>query len=364
MTMAEDSIKQTLACPRIGKRCEDLGEFDSPVLLFGGVYSNLEALEAVLTLAKDQLQIPPERVIHTGDVVAYCANPVQATDLLISSGFHCLMGNCEESIAMGSQDCGCGFPEDSACAEYSVNWYAHVMKEFRGHDRLAKWMQGLARRIEFSMCGRRFAVVHGSPAHISKFVWPSTPTEELLEDFALLPEDCDGVISGHSGIPFARLLPMRNDSRSVHREKLWLNAGVIGMPANDGTSRAWYAVLSPQNGDIEVAIRPLSFDADKAAAAIHATGNLNRGYADALTSGVWPSHDILPLEEQMATGVALSESTLLWRADKKRRQAAPIESSALSSPSMVVVALGLATAALVLVSSSMIRRNGLKKGLW
>merc|ERR1719440_1521467 len=103
-------------------------------------------------------------------------------------------------------------------------------------------MGQLPRRIEFSVCGRRLAVVHGSPANIAKFLWPSTPDEELREDFALLPEKIDGIVSGHSGIPFARLLPSHNSNTC---EKLWLNAGVIGMPANDGTSRGWYALLTP-----------------------------------------------------------------------------------------------------------------------
>merc|ERR1719313_2551883 len=101
------------------------------------------------------------------------------------------MGNCEESISQGSSDCGCGFPEDSACNEYSINWHAHVMKELNGHDHLREWMGRLPRRIEFSVCGRRLAVVHGSAEHISKFLWPSTVDEDLRHDMSLLPENID-----------------------------------------------------------------------------------------------------------------------------------------------------------------------------
>ena len=48
--------------------------------------------------------------------------------------------------------------------------------------------------------------------------------------------DCDGVVCGHSGIPFCRLLEGDKRGRGA---RLWLNAGVIGMPANDGTARSW-----------------------------------------------------------------------------------------------------------------------------
>ncbi len=42
------------------------------------------------------------------------------------------------------------------------------------------------------------------------------------------------------------------------------------MPANDGTSRGWFAILTPRGQDIEVSIRALHFDAKEAAAAIYA----------------------------------------------------------------------------------------------
>lgn len=179
------------------------------------------------------------------------------------------------------------------------------MKELKDDKScLKQWMAGLPRRIAFSYAGRRFAVVHGSPAFISKFLWPSTDVETLEEDWKHLPEGFDGVVSGHSGMTFAKFLS---------GDRFWLNAGVIGMPANDSTSRGWYCIMTHTGGDIEVSIRSLDFDAKSAADAIYAQPALNRGYADALVGGIWPSHDILPLEEQMATGVPLSEQTVVWR---------------------------------------------------
>jgi len=290
---------------------KDLGVMEGRVLVFGGAYSNLQALEAMLKLAKDELQISVENTIHTGDVVAYCAQPRETTECLQSSGVHCLMGNCEESVGVGKNDCGCGFPEDSACNTYSINWYEHVTKELQGRSDLATWMNELPRRMEFTLDGRRFTVVHGSPRNISEFIWPSTPDSEHQACFEVLPDNIDCIINGHSGLPYARLIPCGL------RQKAWLNAGVIGLPANDGTSRGWYALLTPTgHGGIEISIHPLEYDVRAAADAIYATPQLVRGYADSLLSGVWPSHDILPLEEQMSTGVPLQGSTLLWPGHK------------------------------------------------
>lgn len=88
------------------------------------------------------------------------------------------------------------------------------------------------------------------------------------------------------------------------------------MPANDGTTRVWYSVLIPRGADLEVKICSLEFDAKSAAEAVYAETRLNVGYGDALRTGIWPSHDILPLEEQIATDMPLKEQTLLWQKDR------------------------------------------------
>ena len=79
-----------------------------PLLLFGGPYSNLEATRAVLAEA-ERRQIPPERIVCTGDVVAYAADAKATVDLVRESGIRVVMGNCEEALSVGAADCGCGF---------------------------------------------------------------------------------------------------------------------------------------------------------------------------------------------------------------------------------------------------------------
>ena len=86
---------------------EGVVRMDGPVLVFGGPYSNLEATEAMLAEAR-RLAIPPARILCTGDIVAYGADALATVAAVRASGIHAIMGNCEESLAANSENCGCG----------------------------------------------------------------------------------------------------------------------------------------------------------------------------------------------------------------------------------------------------------------
>ncbi len=150
----------------------DLGEIDGPLLAFGGPYGNLEATRAVLDEAARR-GIPAHRVICTGDVVAYGADPQATVDLIRESGIPVLMGNMEESLAVGADDCGCGFDEGSACDLLALEWFAYADRQVDAEARA--WMGALPRRITFSLGGRNFAVVHGGASAINRFVFASSP---------------------------------------------------------------------------------------------------------------------------------------------------------------------------------------------
>ncbi len=277
-------------------RLHDLGALDGPVLVFGGPYGNLEATEALLGQAR-ALGIPPERMICTGDAVAYCAEPGATVAALRAAGCPVVMGNVEESLAAGSDDCGCGFAEGSACDALAAEWYAFAQARIDADAR--RWMAGLPRAIRFEMGGRRLVAVHGTPSRINRYLFPSEPDRAIAAEIAAT--GCDGVVAGHSGIPFTRLVGGR----------LWHNAGAIGLPANDGTPRVWYGVLRPQAEGIAVALHALAYDHGRAAATMRERG-LGGGYAAALESGLWPSRDVLPAAERARSGVALDPGPLFW----------------------------------------------------
>jgi predicted phosphodiesterase len=280
----------------------DLGEIEGVILCFGGPYSNLQATKAALAEAR-RLGVPPERTICTGDVVAYGADPKATVDLVRAAGIRVVMGNCEESIAFGNDDCGCGFAPGSQCAEWSRAWYAFASGALDQHTK--RWMAGLPRQIRFALGGRRFAVIHGSDQNISDYVFASTPAAAKVACLDRLARSgpVDGVIAGHAGLPFTQLVGWR----------LWHNPGVVGMPANDGTPRAWISVLTPARDGMRIDLCPLDYDHRGAASALNAV-NPGLPYARTLEDGLWPNMDVLPAAERRLRGQALAAETLIWPA--------------------------------------------------
>jgi len=212
------------------------------LLVFGGPYGNLEATMAVFDEARRRA-IPAQNVLCTGDLAAYCADPQPVIDLIRVSGIRTVMGNCEEA---------------------------------------------LPRRIDVEIGRRRLAVVHGGVTSINRFVFASG---DQAIDEELDAAGCEGVIAGHCGLPF-----------TIERGgRIWHNAGVIGMPANDGTSRVWFSVLTPSDDGVTIAHHALSYDHQATAKRMRSC-RLPEGYAAALESGLWPSCDVLPAVELSARG--------------------------------------------------------------
>ncbi|MHC8508954.1 MAG: metallophosphoesterase family protein [Rhodospirillales bacterium] len=270
----------------------DIGPLAGPVLLFGGPYGNAEAAKALFAAA-ERLNIPKERRICTGDVVAYCAGAQACVDLMRARAGAVVMGNCEESVGFSMDDCGCGFEEGTACDVLAKSWYTHAQTAV--NEDAKAWMRALPRIVTFSIGGRRAAVIHGGARDISRFVFESAP-ENVFEDEteALAPLAADIIIGGHCGLPFAKRFG----------GVTWLNPGVIGMPANDGTPRTWFAVLEAEGGDPRWTFHALEYDHTGAAAAIRAAG-LPEAYAGTLGSGLWPSLEVLPPAERGRTGRAI-----------------------------------------------------------
>jgi predicted phosphodiesterase len=272
-------------------------EIDGPALVFGGPYSNLQATRAVLAEAARR-GIPARRVVCTGDVVAYCADAAATTDLVMRAGIPVLAGNCEIQLGADAADCGCGFAEGTACDLLSIAWYRHASAEVTPAQRA--WMAALPRRLVLGLPdGRRLAVLHGGAGDVSRFLFASAPDAVLAAEIAAT--GCDGVLAGHCGIPFLRRVGAA----------LWCNAGAVGMPAHDGTPRAWCALLEPGAGGLAIALLPLDYDHAGAAAAMRRAG-LPEGYARGLETGLWPSEDVLPAAERAARGVALRPAALVW----------------------------------------------------
>ncbi|HET8828476.1 MAG TPA: metallophosphoesterase family protein, partial [Pelobium sp.] len=68
---------------------KNLGALEGKILVFGGVYSNLQALEAIKKIALAH-EIAKKNIICTGDVVAYCAQPKECVQLIKDWEINCI----------------------------------------------------------------------------------------------------------------------------------------------------------------------------------------------------------------------------------------------------------------------------------
>ncbi len=266
----------------------DLGKMDETLLIFGGPYSNLAATRAMREKARD-LNISADRVICSGDLAAYCAEPVATIDSIRDWDIQVVMGNCEESLAYQEPDCGCGFEAGSSCSTLSLSWYEYADARVTPGQR--SWMRDLPRSVNFHIGRSRFKVVHASVSSINEFVFPST--DPVLKSKQLDLAGCDVIIGGHSGIPFGQKIDRR----------LWLNSGAIGMPANDGTPEGWYMLVKPEGDSFHVSWHRLVYDHQHSHRTTVAAGM--KEYGQALLDGLWPSMDSLPEPERRQRGQSL-----------------------------------------------------------
>lgn len=270
----------------IARQTPSFGNLSGPILIFGGPYSNLAATCAMRARA-DELGIPPDRIICTGDVVAYCAEPTETVALIREWGVTVVQGNCEESLGLAAQDCGCGFEEGTTCSLLSDDWYRFANDRIPEKDRA--WMRTLPRSIEFTLNGKGVRVVHGGVEQINRFIFPSTAETIKQEELDLAGTDI--LVGGHSGIPSGVRIG----------ERAWLNTGAIGLPANDGTPDGWYLLLSPERDCLVCRWQRLNYLVEETVTAMRAAGLLS-GYMDTLKTGLWPSMDVLPEVERNVRG--------------------------------------------------------------
>ena len=281
-------------------RPQDLGMRSGRLLVFGGPYSNLQALEALCGIA-ERLQIPAGNIICTGDIVGYCAQPEESVQFMKDWGVHTIQGNVEQNIIRGEDDCGCNFAEGSRCDLLSRAWFPYAVRSLSAGS--VAWLSTLPLQLAFRYAGKAVAVLHGAATGIADFVFASTPWPVKETSFAATGAEV--VLAGHAGIPFA-------DERAGH---CWLNAGVIGMPANDGTPRVWYLLLDDADGQLSYTFHAFTYDNQRAHELMQGNG-LPDSYARTLLTGIWDNCEILPAAEKDLQGRAIA---LHNDADNKRK---------------------------------------------
>jgi predicted phosphodiesterase len=272
------------------KITKNIGKLSGKVLVFGGVYSNLQSLKKLQEIASE-LSIPSSNIINTGDVVGYCAQPEEVVQLNKAWGINTIVGNVEVQLREDQSDCGCEFTEGSRCAIFSNQWYPYSKSKLS--EDAIDWMKTLPDFIQFEYLNYNVVVLHGSYLETAGYVFKSTDWSEKEKNFKETKADL--ILAGHSGLPFSH----------SKENKHWINAGVIGMPANDGTARVWYLILdTDEKGELFYEHCQFSYNHEETSALMIAN-QLPEAYAKTLKTGLWDNCEILPEEETKRQGVRL-----------------------------------------------------------
>ena len=288
------------------KEITHIGTKNGKLLLFGGVYSNLQALEQLIGIA-DTEGIAPENCICTGDITGYCAQPEETIELFRKWGALSIAGNVELQLANDSQDCGCDFKAGGRCDSFSKLWFPYSKRHLSRES--LQWISEIPEYISFDYGNKRITVVHGNYGNTSEFVFKSNANSNKEKCFEQTKSDV--IIAGHCGLPFHQPI----------KDKLWLNPGVIGMPANDGTTRVWYMILEIQQDKLNYTHRSFEYD-HSTAQQLMFKNHLPEAYADTLTSGIWDNMEILPELEKMGQGIPINldnsqKETIALKTQKK-----------------------------------------------
>ena len=219
------------------------------------VHANMEALEAVLERLRGL------DMVCLGDFVDYGAEPNEVIDRLKEAGARSIVGNHDAAALTGDTSL---FNPKAAMS--SIWTRGKLTKESR------KYLQALPEEMRVRVEDVEIYFTHGSPDdHLWEYVDPRTHSD-------LFPYFLDRVKArliglGHTHIPYAW--------RGA--EGVVFNPGSVGQP-RDGDPRASYAVVSVDGSEINVEVRRVEYDVEKAASRIREAG-LPAAHADRLATG-------------------------------------------------------------------------------
>jgi predicted phosphodiesterase len=212
------------------------------VALFGGIYSNHVALRAAIDDARRR---GCDAMYCLGDLGAFGPNPDKVFPLLVDAGVETVQGNYDNSIGHDFPDCQCGYtdPADNYYARLSYQYtYAKTSPKWR------PWLRGLPMHLRFEVPNFNFRndapanqrsanvlLCHGSPRKQNEFLWESTTPTHLLEKLCN-DHSADVIVTTHTGLPW---------TRQLSNGRLFINCGVLGRPANNGTTNVGYVILDP-----------------------------------------------------------------------------------------------------------------------
>jgi len=253
------------------------------IAVFGGVYSNYLALQAVLEDAQGK---GASDLYCLGDLGGFGPHPDRVFPLLHEYQVQVVKGNYDHSIGYDLADCGCGYtdPRDNYYAQISYDYTAKNSSEIN-----RTWLRTLPDFIRCQFAGKEVLMVHGSPRRMNEFLWESTSPDPFLEKL-LERYKADILLCTHTGLPWQRELPSG---------KRVINVGAIGRPANDGGTDVHYLLMTETGaGEVQCKFVPVSYDYQRLADDMRAE-NLPEEFVETIVTGWWTTClEIMPRLER------------------------------------------------------------------
>jgi predicted phosphodiesterase len=204
------------------------------IALFGGVYSNYLALEALLD---DATKRGVQGLYCLGDLGAFGPFPDRVCENLRENRIPVVQGNYDNSIGNGLADCQCGYtdPRDNYFAKLS---YDYTFRNTSNSNKI--WLQKLPPEIRTQIGPYQMLLCHGSPRKMNEFLWESTTSDAFLH-WLSQKYDADIIVGTHTGLHW---------HREISPGKHFINCGAIGRPPNDGQTTVAYAIISFEGPEV------------------------------------------------------------------------------------------------------------------
>lgn len=237
------------------------------IAVISDIHGNYSALNSVLEDIKKQ---NVERIYCLGDLIGYSPYPDKIFPIIREQNIQTILGNYDEAVAFGKNDCGCGYSDEKCqlMGKISFDW---TVKHTSPDNK--EWMKKFPRELRFTINSKKILMVHGSPENISERIEPDISDEDLNLIFEKAQVDI--LFCGHTHWPFHKIV----------NEKHIINPGSVGRP-RIGSPQANYVVVDFQKG-CTVRFRFIDYDYDSFAKEIETAPMPKNDFAEVIRTGYW-----------------------------------------------------------------------------
>ncbi len=259
------------------------------IACLGGFFGNLPALHACLD---DAANAGVDMIVCQGDILGPCGHSDETIALLRERCAVFVIGNIEQTAALGAARCACGYALDED-TDVANAGHAYSLLSLSEENRL--WLGTHAELVVIETAGGRLLVCHGSPRRTNEFLYESTLDDAQLVRW-LDEARADALVCNHSGLPWVRQLS---------KGRLAANSGYAGRPDHDGDPAVHYALVRLPAASRQVEIRAVGYDHEGWVRQLASEG-VAPIFLTPLREGVWTFGvaSLPPAERQRTTRLA------------------------------------------------------------